>query len=153
MKRGLLAVVDHPHRSVAALDGRPEELLPLGATVVAGSADDSFQPNVLLWIVHMNMAKPLINLTRFDRPTKSIGGAPPRVASLRERRWSGPFDGPAASTEQESQHEPGDESADVRHVGDATTRPLGACEGTDAAQQLQSEPETDDDQRGHFRYP
>src|SRR5207245_2452167 len=57
--------------------------------------------------------------------------------------WNSRLHGPAASTKQESQHEPGDESADVRHVGDTTTRPLRAGEGADAAEQLQNEPEAD----------
>src|SRR5438034_640919 len=53
MKRRLLVIVDHPLLSVAALDNRPEELLPLDARDVPRSVDDSFKPNFLLLLAHM----------------------------------------------------------------------------------------------------
>jgi len=45
MVRRLLVIIDHPHRSVAALDLRTKELLPDDVGVSA-SADYSFQPNL-----------------------------------------------------------------------------------------------------------
>src|SRR5262249_49441053 len=43
VKRRPLGIVDHPHRSVAALDSSPKELLPSATRVVAPSVDDSFK--------------------------------------------------------------------------------------------------------------
>ena len=55
MKRRLLGIVDHPLVSVTALDARSEELFPLGASGVAGSADDSFNPKFLLVLTHSSV--------------------------------------------------------------------------------------------------
>ena len=52
MKRRLLVIVDHPIFSVAALENRSYELFPTGATDVAGSADDSFEPKFPLSFAH-----------------------------------------------------------------------------------------------------
>src|SRR5450759_1637983 len=58
---------------------------------------------------------------------------------------------PATPTKQEGQHKPGQKSADVRHVSDAT-RLRGIGNGTDAAKKLQKDPDPNDYQRGHLNH-
>src|SRR5664280_1170000 len=58
---------------------------------------------------------------------------------------------PATPTKQEGQHEPCDKSADVCHVS-YSTRVRCFSNGTDAAKELQNDPEPNDDQRGHLNH-
>ncbi len=53
MERRLLVVVDHPLLPVAAFDHCPEKLLPLAVRLVAGSANDAFEPENLVVLAHV----------------------------------------------------------------------------------------------------
>ena len=52
VKRRLFGIVDHPHPTVTALDGRPQELLSWGAGIVVGRVDESFQATDMLFSMH-----------------------------------------------------------------------------------------------------